>query len=598
MKKLYALISALLVALLFGGVVATSAYAAPPATDADVTAPVLVSASLSSGSVLGAGSTVSIDWEVREARTISSVIFYVEGPTGRWFQVRSDGGSNDRDGDLQRGTATAEVSSATWPGGKYRVVHVSIYDTASNDGSVGVEDSSVLAGIKTFNVKGTEADVTAPVLVSASLSSGSVLGAGSTVSIDWEVREARTISSVIFYVEGPTGRWFQVRSDGGSNDRDGDLQRGTATAEVSSATWPGGKYRVVHVSIYDTASNDGSVGVEDSSVLAGIKTFNVKGTEPSTPTTAPGSSIDATLESYAVEGGPHRDGDVLEIDWTIRSPNELLAVVFTLRDEYNRYVEVSWNDAGPLQIQDDLQSGTAEMAVEAVLIGSGNYRVVSVRVVGTLGDEAIIDFDVDEDPSPGQTAEIVGVPNEEPTTQPTVEPTLEPTTEPTTEPTVEPTTEPTVEPTTEPTVEPTTEPTVEPTTEPTVEPTTEPTTEPTVEPTTEPTVEPTTEPTVEPTTEPTTEPTVEPTTEPTVEPTTEPTVEPTTTSSEPAATALPASSASAAPIVPSASNAPAPSGGLATAGVNGSGALTLGIGSLVLLAGAAMLLLRRKPADQ
>ncbi len=122
--------------------------------------------------------------------------------------------------------------------------------------------------------------------------------------------------------------------------------------------------------------------------------------------------------------------------------------------------------------------------------------------------------------APDYVKEVLGVTDEEPTTEPVAEPTTEPV-EPTTEP-VEPTTEPVAEPTTEP-VEPTTEPVVEPTTEPV-----EPTTEPVVEPTTEPVVEPTTEPV-----EPTTEPVVEPTTEPVVEPTTEPVVEPTT---EPAPT--------------------------------------------------------------
>lgn len=78
----------------------------------------------------------------------------------------------------------------------------------------------------------------------------------------------------------------------------------------------------------------------------------------------------------------------------------------------------------------------------------------------------------------------------------------------------------------------------------------------------------------------------------------EPTVQPTRTSSESAATVPPASSASAASIAPAPSNTPAPSGGLATTGVDSSGALAVGVGLLVLLAGAAMLLLRRKPADR
>ncbi|MBF4549448.1 LPXTG cell wall anchor domain-containing protein [Pseudoclavibacter sp. VKM Ac-2888] len=470
MKKLYALISALIVALLFGGVVATTANAAPIPVDPDLTAPVLESLELVSPASVGADDEIRLDWVVREANELSSAIFYLQAPTGSLFQVRWDANRDpaSRSGDRWSGTATATVDGGTWPGGVYKPYSVNIYDQASNNGRV----EFITGGTPTFpdiTVNNDAADLTAPVLESLELVSPASVGADDEIRLDWVVREANELSSAIFYLQAPTGSLFQVRWDANRDpaSRSGDRWSGTATATVDGGTWPGGVYKPYSVNIYDQASNNGRV-------------------------------------EFITGGTP------------------------TFPDIY------------------------------------------------VLGVE----------------------PTVEPTTEPTVEPTTEPTVEPTTEPTVEPTTEPTVEPTTEPTVEPTTEPTTEPTVEPTTEPTTEPTVEPTTEPTTEPTVEPTTEPTVEPTTEPTVEPTREPTTEPTAEPTMEPTVQPTRTSSESAATVPPASSASAASIAPAPSNTPAPSGGLATTGVDSSGALAVGVGLLVLLAGAAMLLLRRKPADR
>ncbi|MBF4459533.1 hypothetical protein, partial [Pseudoclavibacter sp. VKM Ac-2867] len=75
MKKLYALISALIVALLFGGAVATAAHAAPIPVDPDVTGPELISAVVTSRSMVGAGDEVTVDFVVRESAGLQFVGF-------------------------------------------------------------------------------------------------------------------------------------------------------------------------------------------------------------------------------------------------------------------------------------------------------------------------------------------------------------------------------------------------------------------------------------------------------------------------------------------------------------------------------------------
>ncbi|WP_036320144.1 prealbumin-like fold domain-containing protein [Microbacterium indicum] len=192
------------------------------------------------------------------------------------------------------------------------------------------------------------------------------------------------------------------------------------------------------------------------------------------------------------------------------------------------------------------------------------------------------------DPTPTATPTVDPTPTVTPTKDPTPAPTADPTPTPTATPTSDPTPAPTKSPTPAPTADPTPHPgpTIDPT--PTADPTEDPT--PTPTPTSDPTPseEPTPTPTVNPT--PTTDPTVTPTADPTPAPPTDPTEDPTATPAASATAATPGT-----PAAPSGDDeTPAPGADGLTATGGAMGTAIAGIGGLLLIAGLALVLMRRR----
>ncbi|WP_371031219.1 PT domain-containing protein [Pseudoclavibacter sp. JSM 162008] len=622
MKKLYTLLSVIVVAFLFGGVAVTSAYAAPASTDADVSAPELVSASLVADEV-EPGEEVSVKWSARDAGGIEYVSFGFKAPTGRTFYLSTYAYGTTATG-LQNGFASQIVDGGSWPSGTYTLAYVTLSDKAGNSSTKSAYDPGFQA--LTFNVIGTDADVSAPELVSASLVAAEV-EPGEEVSVKWSARDAGGIEYVSFGFKAPTGRTFYLSTYAYGTTATG-LQNGFASQIVDGGSWPSGTYTLAYVTLSDKAGNSSTKSAYDPGFQA--LTFNVKregatppaseptvspSTQPSTPpmpTETPPLEPSETAEptpdttapefhSLQVTAATFRDPN-FGIMWTAIDESPLTSVTFELRmpDGSSRWV---LHTLDPLTQLPGLQLGTYIADLSDGTWPNGDYEILTVRLTDSanyVSEHTAATWNPDIAPqiftvdlplaTPLPTIEPTAEPTAEPTPAPTAEPTAEPTPAPTAEPTAEPTPAPTAEPTAEPTPAPTAEPTAEPTPAPTAEPTAEPTPAPTAEPTAEPTPAPTAEPTAEPTPAPTAEPTAEPTPAPTAEPTAEPTPAPT---AEP--TAEPTASEVATQTKPS--NASPPAGALATTGAEGNIATWLGLGSLVLVAGISLLLRRREPTE-
>lgn len=282
MKKLYTLLSVLVVAFFFGGIAVTAAHAAPITVDADVSAPELVSASLVADEV-EPGDEVSVRWSARDDGGIEYVSFAFKAPTGRTFYLSTYAYGTTATG-LQNGFASTNVDGGSWPTGTYTLAYVTLSDTAGNSSTKSAYDPDFQT--LTFDVRRggatppaseqptspstpptptdtpplepTETAVPAPDTAAPEFHSLQVTAAtfrDPNFGIMWTAIDESPLANVMFELRMPDGsvRWVLHALD--PLTQLPGLQLSTYIADLSDGTWPNGDYEILTVRLTDSAGN-------------------------------------------------------------------------------------------------------------------------------------------------------------------------------------------------------------------------------------------------------------------------------------------------------------------------------------------------------
>lgn len=520
MKKLYALIRALIVALLFGGVFSSAAYADPVQVGDEQQAPALKSATLRVDSVVTDESVIFIDWVIVDPREVEQIIFYLEAPDGQWFRAFGDSYNTERVGDELHGEAGVSVDGKSWPSGEYRVAHATIQNQGWTPGIAHPATALVLQGMEKFTVSGTTPSSSEPPYFDQSLGSFAVacgeLTAGQTLEIGWMIESNPWTSLLIFRLVNERGDKLEVPWNLQQSSYGADVFRwGTASLRIDPTVVEPGDYKVYEVTFVSQYGISVTNDIGSTGAIAHGDTAHIRTSPDDHPSeTATPDTVAPLLHSFNTQLVTPQNPN-LHILWTVWDKVSVAEISFDILAPSGVTRTLTTKLANPLQ--GGMQLGHTAADTSDGSWENGEYTVLSARVMDVAGN---VSAHTTQPWAPAASPQTFVVMNQIQTNSPI------PTTEPTT---------------------------------------------------------------------------VEPTTEPTPAPTTEPTPAPTDAPTQPALTTPAVVPAPTTPVDLSrtaSSSSPAPSGGLATTGVDGSGALALGVGSLVLLAGAAMLLPRRKPADQ
>jgi hypothetical protein len=239
-----------------------------PANAADVAAPELVSANLTTPKSIGPGENICIDLSLREATSVDSVIARFDGPYGRTMYATSYSPPETSDGIYDVSICTSRVENDSWPSGTYQLAYLWLYDTAGNNTSTLREHAAVLNPADfAITVRDTTADVAAPELVSANLTTPKSIGPGENICIDLSLREATGVDSVIARFDGPYGRTMYATSYSPPETSDGIYDVSICTSPVENDSWPSGTYQLAYLWLYDTAGNNTSTLREHAAVL-------------------------------------------------------------------------------------------------------------------------------------------------------------------------------------------------------------------------------------------------------------------------------------------------------------------------------------------
>ena len=352
-------------------------------TSADSTSPVLTSATMESGATLRVGDRIRIRWTAEDESPVDYVSFRVLAPDGRLKYVNVNESAPTTTGTVTSGVSLSEqVSSLTWPAGEYRVEYALFRDRANNysDTRYG---NTLAPGVDvtklTFNVEGTSADTTSPVLTSATSESAATLHVGDKVSIRWTAEDENPVRGVSFRVRAPDGQIKYVSANASAPTTTGTVTSGVSLSEqVSSLTWPAGEYRVEYAFFSDTANNTSDTrygnylgpGVDFTKL-----TFSVEGT--SADTTYPVLTA-ATFESAKTL----HMGDMVKIRWTVtdESPIRYLAFAFTAPDGRTRILS-----GRPSTVIGKEQSGVVSSGVNTLDWVAGEYRLQYVTFTDSAG---------------------------------------------------------------------------------------------------------------------------------------------------------------------------------------------------------------------
>ncbi len=237
-------------------------------TTADVAAPEILSAKLTTPKTIGPGENICMDLKLREATGINTVFASFNGPYGRTPYAQITSQSQTPEGLYEITLCTGPVENNSWPSGTYQLTNLWLYDTAGNNTSTLNEHAAVLNPTDfAITVEGTTADVAAPEILSAKLTTPKTIGPGENICMDLKLREATGINTVFASFNGPYGRTPYAQISSQSQTPEGLYEITLCTGPVENNSWPSGTYQLTNLWLYDTAGNNTSTLNEHAAVL-------------------------------------------------------------------------------------------------------------------------------------------------------------------------------------------------------------------------------------------------------------------------------------------------------------------------------------------
>ncbi len=306
------------------------------ATEADTTAPTLISFAVSTaGQTVGPGTSILATFTADEP--ISTMIFGFTDSVGRSYQIRTAAGA---------GAVTGPITNA-WANGLVRLSVIDMFDGSSNrttyfpgsvsytpSGATGPTTNPFNLADGNFTVAGSTADTTAPTLISFAVSTaGQTVGPGTSILATFTADEP--ISTMIFGFTDSVGRSYQIRTAAGA---------GAVTGPITNA-WANGLVRLSVIDMFDGSSNrttyfpgsvsytpSGATGPTTNPFNLADGNFTVAGS--TADTTAP------TLISFAVSTAGQTVGPGTSILATFTADEPISTMIFGFTDSVGRSYQI------------------------------------------------------------------------------------------------------------------------------------------------------------------------------------------------------------------------------------------------------------------